>query len=193
MENTWFLEYRNETDRVKRDQMLKLAEEEGEDKRIELRRKLFGARYDEKDGQPIDYYIRGFINLKFLKRRFYFPGEKKIMRRDIADVERDWQFPLCSGYGDIGDEALYDELYNLALLYMELCEKDKTFNSVILGLFSITKERREQKIGQDLYDAAVAVPERLDVVDEMKIMTKAFTDAYRNRYPAEAREIFKTG
>ena len=46
MENTWFLEYRNETDRVKRDQMLKLAEEEGEDKRIELRRKLFEARYD---------------------------------------------------------------------------------------------------------------------------------------------------
>ncbi len=190
MDNTWFLEYRNETDHLRRAEMLKKAEAEGADEAVELRRKIYEARYDEKKGQRVDYFIRGLVNFKSLRRRIYFPGEKKLMRRDVDNVERDWQFPLCAKHGEVGERALYDELYNLTLFYMEICERDKMYNSVFLGLFSISQERREQKIGEDLYETSITIPEKLGVKEELRLFSKAVYDAYLYRYPSEAREIF---
>ena len=143
MDAAWIAEYKKETDRERRHRILEREKEahEGEPE-YEVRRKLWEGRYDKKNGQAIDYGIRGWVNLQGLKRRVYLPGESKRLEKEIEAIKKDWQFDLCGEYGEVGEKALHDELFNLSLFYFDLCEKDKTYNSVVLGLGHITDERR---------------------------------------------------
>ena len=51
MEAAWTFEYRRETDRTRRADILKrAAAEDPADKSVEIRQKLFDARYDNKNG-----------------------------------------------------------------------------------------------------------------------------------------------
>ncbi len=187
MDAAWIAEYRRETDRNRRRAILDREEaDRPSDAAIELRRKLWAGRYEEKKGQEIDIGIRGWVELMGMKRRIYLPGEKNRIRRDLDEIKRDWQFALCEEYGEIGERALYDELFNVALLYMELCDRDRTYNSVFLGLGHISEKRRVEKIRSELREMAMEIPETLKIREELSVFTRAVQDAFAYRYPAEA-------
>ena len=186
MEAAWIYEYRRETNRTKRYDILTGVEKEHpEDDSIEIRKKLWNARYDKKNGYDVDYFIRGFITLQSMKRRIYLPGEKKRLKKEIASIKKDWQFELCGSFGENGKSALYDELYNMTLLYIGLCRKDKTYNSVLWGLGHISESKQTGKIIEEICETAQDIPEKFDAVKELEPFTKAAMDALRFSYPNE--------
>ena len=186
MEAAWTFEYRRETDRARRRDILdRVREEYPEDKGVEVRQKLWDSRYDNKNGYDVDYYIRGFINLQSLKRRIYLPGEKRRLRREIESIRKDWQFAECLSYGETGANALYDELFNMTLLYIELCRRDKTYNSVLWGLGHISEDKQTQKIINEIKEIAEAIPAKVEAKEELEPFSKAAMDALRSAYPNE--------
>ncbi|MBQ9550225.1 MAG: hypothetical protein IJU87_05370 [Lachnospiraceae bacterium] len=189
MDAAWIAEYKKETDRERRHRILEREKEahEGEPE-YEVRRKLWEGRYDKKNGQAIDYGIRGWVNLQGLKRRVYLPGESKRLEKEIEAIKKDWQFDLCGEYGEVGEKALHDELFNLSLFYFDLCEKDKTYNSVVLGLGHITDERRVVKIAREVREITEIIPESLDVTEELAAFINAAREALVYKYPETANE-----
>lgn len=188
MDAAWVAEYKRETDRRRRMEILKRAEEEvpENDPALSLRKAIYEKRYDKRGDQDIDYYIRGWITLEGLQRRVYLPGEKKRVRREIDGILSDWQFPLCREYGEVGEKALYDELFNMTLFYMEICERDKTYNSVLLGLGKIKENRRVEKIAKELFQNIKTIPEKLGIEEEIQPFQKAAADAFRYKYPSDS-------
>ena len=190
MEAAWTFEYRRETDRTRRADILKrAAAEDLADKSVEIRQKLFDARYDNKNGYDIDYFIRGFVNLQSLKRRVYLPGEKKRLRREVEGIKKDWQFDLCASYGETGARALHDELYNLTLLYIELCKRDKTYNSILWGMGHIGENKQTNKIIVEINEVAGNIPSKVDAEDELRPFTEAAMEALRSVYPNETADM----
>ncbi len=190
MEAAWIAEYKRETDRERRLAILQREEgAHGHEEEYEIRKKLHEARYDRIKGQDVDYFIRGYVDLQALKRRVFLPGEKKRIRREIQSVKALWQFPLCEEYGETGRQALYDELYNMILFYMELCERDKMFNAILLGLGHISHEKRVDKIAEEIREMTGTIPERIGVQEELRIFTEAAADAFRAKYPSDADKI----
>ncbi|MBQ7506335.1 MAG: hypothetical protein IJT05_03320 [Lachnospiraceae bacterium] len=188
MDAAWVAEYKRETDRKRRMEILKRAEEETgpDDPALLIRKELYGKRYDRRGDQDIDYYIRGWVNLEGLQRRVYLPGEKKRVRREIDSVLADWQYALCREQGEVGERALYDELFNMTLFYMELCEKDKTYNAILLGLGKIKENRRVEKIAKEIALIIKGIPEKLGIEKELEPFQKAAGDAFRYKYPSDS-------
>ena len=184
MDAAWIAEYKKETDRERRRRILEREKEahEGEPE-YEVRSKLWDGRYGKKNGHAIDYGIRGWVNLQGLKRRVYLPGESKRLRKEIDEIKKDWQFETCEEYGEAGEKALYDELFNLSLFYFELCERDKTYNSVVLGLGHITDERRAVKIAKEVCEITEIIPESLSISEEFAVFIKAAKEALVYKYP----------
>jgi len=186
MDAAWISEYKKETDRSRRWIILEREREEhSDDPEFEIREKLWKARYDKKNGMDIDYGIRGWMNLQSTKRRLYLPGERKRLRKEIDGVKADWQFPLCGEYGETGDRALYDELFNISLFYFDICERDKTYNSIVLGLGHISDERRADKIAREVKEMTVTIPGTLEITGELAPFIKAAQDAFRYKFPNE--------
>lgn len=194
MDAAWIGEYRREIDRARRKAVLDREEpEHGTEKEYEVRKKLWEGRYDRKNGMDIDYGIRGWVNLQYSKRRVYLPGEQKRLRKEIEGIKKDWQFSLCEEYGETGGKALYDELFNVALYYFDICERDKTYNSVVLGLGHISDERRVNKILHEVKDLTEVIPENLRITEELDVFIRAARDAFRYRYPDEAAALEQEG
>ena len=186
MDAAWISEYKKETDKNRRKVILdREREAHGSDPEYEIREKMWHARYDKKNGMDIDYGIRGWVNLQSTKRRVYLPGEKKRLQKEIEGIKKDWQFPLCAEYGETGDKALSDELFNITLFYMDICERDKTYNSVLLGLGHITDERRAVKIAREIKEITETIPELLNIEEEFKPFIEAAGEALRYRFPEE--------
>ena len=192
MEAAWISEYKRETDRERRKAIRGRGEAEqgeGASEELALRKKLWEARYDERNGQKLDHFVRGWIELQALKRRILLPGEKKRIRKEIENIKACWQFPLCAEYGEIGAAALADELFNLTLFYMEICERDKMYNAVLLGLGHISDERRVDKIAGEIADMTVKIPERVDAAEELEPFIRSAREAFCYRYPSEAAAL----
>ncbi|MBR1523727.1 MAG: hypothetical protein IJ641_04650 [Lachnospiraceae bacterium] len=192
MDAAWISEYKKETDRARRKVILdRERESHSGDTEFEIREKIWNARYDKKNGMDIDYGIRGWMNLQSTKRRIYLPGERKRLRKELDGIKADWQFPLCAEYGEAGEKALYDELFNLSLFYFDICERDKTYNSVLLGLGHISDERRVNKIAREVKEMTVTIPETLEITEELAPFIKAAQEAFRYKFPEEAAEYFQ--
>ena len=190
MDAAWIAEYKKETDRARRKAILdREREAHGGTPEFEIREKIWKARYDKKKGMNIDYGIRGWVNLQSAKRRIYLPGEKTRLRREIDGIKNDWQFPLCAEYGEVGEKALYDELFNISLFYFDLCEKDKTYNSVLLGLGHISDERRSVKIAKEVKEITETIPENLGITEEFAPFINAAKEALRYKFPEDAADI----
>ena len=132
MEKEWVRNYYRETDRKRRKQILDSAiAEEGMTPENELRLFLYDSRYgdSEKAGQEVDYFIRGWMTLEYMKSTSKFFLTKRRVSRDIASVRADWQFDKAAEYGDSGSVILYNELCNLTRLYIQICRRDKTYGS----------------------------------------------------------------
>ncbi len=190
MEAAWTFEYKRETDRTRRQNILtRISEEQPDSKELEIRKKLWESRYDKKNGYDVDYFIRGFVNLQSLKRRVYLPGEKYRMKKEIDGIKKDWQFELCASYGETGEKALYDELFNMTLLYIELCKRDKVYNSLLWGLGHISDTKQTQKIIAEICEIAEVIPVKIDAEEDFKPFKNAALDALKSVFPNETAEI----
>ena len=134
-ENLWVEQYRCEIEKEDRKEILdKAIAEEGLTEENALRKQYFEWRYEKNKKTEVDRFIRGWMSLAYLDNEIKSMFGKKRIKKAIEDIREDFHMDLAAGYGEMGQRVLYDEFYNTARLYISLCEEDKTYNSILLGL-----------------------------------------------------------
>lgn len=178
-EKLWVAQYMRETDSLKRKRILDQAiEEEGMLPENELRSALYDARYQVQDGRGIDCFIRGLMLLKFLENASTGLFGSKRTEKEKQKIAEDWQLERAKAYGETGEEVLYQEFFNTAKLYIELCKDDSSYRSVLFGLGRMKDEKMIAKLANEFYKLGYAIPARFDMREELAPFTRALTDAF---------------
>ena len=181
--------YFETTDKDERAEILSRIKENDEDVEfVKICEELFERRYvsREKNGQKIDYAIRGWINMKFLPEvaRGWFTKKKLDARaREILD---DMGYGVCEKYGALGREIWYKELCNVVRLYIHLCHSDKSYGSIIFGIGKMKKEKLVAKIGDDLVTVTYSIPKEIGMLNEFEQLAQAAKAVFVETYPNDA-------
>lgn len=188
----WVNSYMSELNRSKRREILdKAIEEEGLSPENELRKKLWESRYGHQADGEVDYFIRGWMSMFYLgtSAKGLFAARK--IAREKAAIRSDWKMDLAAGYGSTGETVLYEELYNMARLYIDLCRHDRTYSSYLLGLGTLNEDALSGKIAKDIYQTAFVTAEEIGTGDEFAVFRKAAADAFCDVYPNEKHLLQK--
>lgn len=185
-EKAWVEKYYEETDREIRKEILDQGiAQEGMTRENEIRMKFWESRYEtrEKDQVVIDRFIRGWMGMSYLNTSSRsFLGRKK-MDREKQKILEDWSMELAESYGEKGQEALYHEFCNMTRLYLKLCQEDKSYSSLILGIGTMKKESLINKIAQEIFTLAYAVPRYTGTEELFSGFTRAATDVFYETFP----------
>ena len=187
-DDTWDALFRTETDRVRRRAILQKAQSEGllSLEEAKLRSTILDARYDQIKDQKIDYFIRGFTRLSSLRGKETKGRMRRMEEKIMQQVLEDWQYERIQDNGAAGREIWYDELYNMSRLYIELCETDKRYNSVLLGFGKIKEDTRVGKIAAEFSEMLYVIPERFGKTQELSVFVKAAAAAFSDKFPEHA-------
>ncbi|MGN0362462.1 MAG: DUF6553 family protein [Bilifractor sp.] len=179
----WVERYMRELDCQKRKEILDQAlAEEGNAPDNELRARLLESRYGKRNAQNVDYFIRGWMSMYYVNTTARGFFARKRIEKEKASVLSDWKVEMIQEYGEIGKEVLYEELFNMTMLYFHLCETDKNYGSIILGLGHMKDESLISKIAGEVYRLAYETPRVMGAEEEFALFTKAATDAYCEKY-----------
>ena len=176
--------YFRETDRKERRRILEaLAETEGESERIRIRRFLLEKRYDVKNGNDVDYFIRGWVEMGSIRESGLFPGMKKTGVKRAEEVLSLWQAEAVCAMGEAAETELAGELYNMARLYIELCMRDKVYGSVLWGIGHIKEEKLTARIASEFRRLSSGIPGRLGMEREFSLFREAAEQAFSDCFP----------
>ena len=190
------LQYK-EHDPMKRKMFLDQSIASGEDTEGNaIRKELWDIRYsavsETGDGRA-DGYLGLWMSLEYNRdagRRFFgMKSAKKEIGKHLEKLKfREFQ------QGDaLRQELLYKECCHMVKTYMELCEKDKNYNTIICGIVPIGEKGAKNKLQIDIYETAVQLPVNLDMQEELGIITRAAREAYEKHFPGEGGLDAKTG
>ena len=193
-ERDWVTKYYRELEREKRQEILEQAiAQEGMSPDKKEKKKLLEERYEEnkRDKLQVDRFIRGWMTLAYTRNttRGLF-GEKK-RQREREKILKDWNFALAEQYGQEGQEALYQELHNMTELYLTICQDDKAYSSMILGLGKMNKNSLLSKMAREVYTVAYEIPREMGMAEELEIFTRAATDVFYEMFPRN-RNLLET-
>ena len=114
--------------------------------------------------------------------KIFGPGKaQKEILKELDDVS----FREIRAKSPLHEDLLYRECKHLVKFYMDLCGKDKNYNSVLCGLITIKKESAEAKLKRDIYETAIRLPKDLNLEDELALITKAAHEVYGQEYPKD--------
>ena len=82
--------------------------------------------------------------------------------------------------------VLYLEYVNLVSLYIMLCQKDKNYKSLLLGIGTMKEENLMAKIARDVYGIACAVPKMCGLEEEFELLSRAAKDSFLLAFPRES-------
>lgn len=171
------------TERGRRREILdRMIQLEGETEENLLRRSIMDGRYAEKNGQELDYFIRGWMILTSLRSQFW---GKRSMRKDAREALECWQMDRAAD--ETGRRAIGGELYNMTRLYIELCGSDRNYNSYLWGLGRISEERRNSKIEEELVRQTETIPEKLGMREEFALFRESAQRAYNDMFPSREK------
>lgn len=188
--NNWPYEYYHLTNAMERRKLLQVAEEHGlTPEENQIRSMLWELRHP--NGEKL--YAQGEVVVdKFMAAWMYFDyasehtnswfGKKKIIKnvkKSLADMGSE----VIKPYGELGELLLYDELYQLVYHYIQLCESDRNYGSLILGIGKISKESYAIKVAKNLYATCYKIAIDLNMQEDFAILQKAATEAYYDKFP----------
>lgn len=182
--------YYREHDPLKRKMFLEQSIAAGEDKEANaIRKELWEVRYQGRTESgadtPADGYLALWMAMEFNKDaagRFF--GAKGARKEIVKNLEK-MKFKEFQEKSDLHRELLYRECFHMVKTYMELCEKDKTYNSTLCGIVPISEKGAKNKLQTDIYETAVVLPGNINMVEELSIITQAAREAYEAHFPGE--------
>lgn len=187
----WPYEYYNTRDGRERKKLLEMSIERGLDPEGDkIRLFVWKKRYPEVPGKADrnnnglqDTYLKAWMDFSFaadkVKSRFPRNGQLKQIKKDLAVMDPE----LVAEYGELGEKILYDELYHMVNLYMDLCSEDRAYGSVLFGLGKMKKESFVGKIANEVYSIGYVVPQGLNLAEECRLLTKAATETFYDKFP----------
>ena len=141
MDTPTIAQYYREHDPLKRKQLLETSIAQGEEpENNEIRKKIWEIRYNDKAETGGDARADGFLALWMILEFNRNAGNKffgaRGARKDIEKQLKKLQFQEFANGGERERELLYRECCHLVKTYMELCESDKSYTSMLCGIMS---------------------------------------------------------
>lgn len=176
------------TDGEERKKALERAIAEGlESEENEIRKEVLERRYG---GQPgVDQFLAAWMNLMYYANVVRSGFMAKFHRKEMLKTQEMLCFDLVKKYGKKGEEVLFMELYHLIDFYIDICQRDKKYNGLILGLGTIKKEKMIEKIANDVYRVSYCISPVLDRMAEYDLLINAGTQCYYNRFPNQKENL----
>ena len=162
------------------------AEEDPEGNKI--RRELWEIRYSDKSeagDTRADGYLGLWMTMEFNRNsssRFFGTRSAK---KEIGKYLTKLKFQEIQEKGGLYEELLYRECCHMVLVYMDLCQTDKSYNTTLCGLIHIKEDSAKSKLQRDIRETAVDLPGTLGMESELGIITRAAREIYRQYYPNE--------
>mgnify|MGYP007092553811 CR=1 FL=1 len=162
------------------------AGEEPEENRI--RKELWEIRYSDKaetGDTRADGYLGLWMTMEFNRNsasRFFGTRSAK---KEIGKYLKKLKFQELQERGGLYEELLYRECCHMVKTYMELCEKDKTYNTTLCGIVPISEKSAKSKLQKDVYTTAIVFPEEINMQEELEMITRAAREAYEAHFPGE--------
>ena len=182
--------YYREHDPMKRKQFLDQSIAAGEDEEANaIRKELWEIRYGSPSaGDPntrADGYLALWMALEYNKDaggRFF--GAKSARKEIVKNLEK-MKFKEIQEKSELHRELLYRECCHMVKIYMEICEKDKSYGSTLCGIVPMGEKNVKNKIQKDVYETAVVLPGNINMQEELDIITRAAREAYEAHFPGE--------
>lgn len=162
------------------------AEEDPEGNKI--RKELWEIRYSDKSeagDTRADGYLGLWMTMEFNRNsgsRFFGTRSAK---KEIGKYLAKLKFQEIQEKGGLYEELLYRECCHMVLVYMDLCQTDKSYNTTLCGLIHIKEDSAKSKLQRDIRETAVDLPGTLGMESELGIITRAAREIYRQYYPNE--------
>ncbi len=182
--------YYREYDPMKRKMFLDQSIAAGEDEEANaVRKELWELRY----GGPselgpdtrADGYLALWMAMEYSKDTAGKLFGTKRARKEIEKNLDRLKFKELQEKSELHRELLYRECCHMVKTYMELCEKDKTYNTTLFGIVPINEKNAKSKLQGDIYHTAVRLPEEINMQQELGIITRAAREAYEDHFPGE--------
>lgn len=182
--------YYKEHDPLKRKMFLDQSIAAGEDTEANaIRKELWGLRYQGRSQAgpdvPADKYLALWMAMEFNKdaagRFFGSRGARKEIVKNLNQLK----FKEIQEKGGLYQELLYRECVHMVKTYMELCEKDKSYNTTLCGIVPMNEKSAKNKLQKDIYETAVELPGKINMEEELAIITQAAKEAYEAHFPGE--------
>lgn len=181
--------YYREADPMKRKQLLDQSEAAGEEPEAnKIRREIWEARYHEKgeNGSLADGFLKLWMAMEFNRNsgNRWFTGSRGA-RKEIGKELAAVKFHEIRQKSGLHEQLLYRECCHLVDLYMNLCSHDKSYNTIICGIITISKDSAKAKLQKDIYETAIRLPGELNMQEELGLITKAAREIYEIQFPGE--------
>ena len=189
MDTPTIAKYYREKDPMERLKLLEqsiAAEEDPEGNKI--RKELWEIRYSDKSeagDTRADGYLGLWMTMEFNRNsgsRFFGTRSAK---KEIGKYLTKLKFQEIQEKGGLYQELLYRECCHMVLVYMDLCQTDKSYNTTLCGLIHIKEDSAKSKLQRDIRETAVDLPGTLGMESELGIITRAAREIYRQYYPNE--------
>ena len=175
---------------MKRKMFLDQSIAAGEDEEANaVRKELWELRYGGPSELGPDTRADGYLALwmameysKDTASKFF--GVKRARKEIEKNLDR-LKFKELQEKSELHRELLYRECCHMVKTYMELCEKDKTYNTTLFGIVPINEKNAKSKLQGDIYHTAVRLPEEINMQQELEIITRAAREAYEDHFPGE--------
>ena len=143
MDTPKIAQYYREHDPLKRKQLLEDSIAQGEEpENNEIRKKIWEIRYKDKAETGGDARADGFLALWMILEFNRNAGNKffgaRGAKKDIEKQLKKLHFQEFANGGERARELLYRECCHLVKVYMELCESDKSYTSMLCGIMSMS-------------------------------------------------------
>lgn len=188
MDTPTIAQYYRETDPAKRRELLdQIIAEEGNTEENQARKEIWDARYCMKSdlGGQADGYLKFWMTIEFNRssgnRLFGSKGARRDLQKELDQVH----FRELAQKSDLHRELVYRECEQLVKMYMDLCQTDKSYNTILCGLITMKKEDVKAKIQNDIYETTVKVPQTLEMEEELALLTKAARKVFEDYFPGE--------
>ena len=182
--------YYGEHDPMKRKMFLDQSIAAGEDEEANaVRKELWELRYGGPSELGPDTRADGYLGLWMAMEYSKDTAGKmfglKRARREIEKNLTRLKFKELQEKSELHRELLYRECCHMVKTYMELCAKDKTYNTTLCGIVPISEKSAKNKLQHDIYTTAIAFPEEIGMQEELEIVTRAAREAYEAHFPGE--------
>lgn len=149
-----------------------------------LRQKLWEVRYTQKGKLTgYDSFMALWMELGYEQKQmghFFGKGRAKKKMQKLAD-----SFMFAEGTTEALQEVLFKEYVNLVAVYINLCQKDKNYKSIILGVGTMKEESLLYKIAEDVFATGCGAPILSGMTAEYELLMRATKAAFLSAFPQD--------
>lgn len=150
----------------------------------QLRKRLWEKRFT-KNGKLTghDTFMALWMELGYEQKQFgHFFGHGRAKRKMKKIAQ---ELMIAEATTEELEEVLFREYVNLVAVYISLCQKDKNYKSIILGVGTMKDENLIHKIADDVYSTGCGAALLGGLTEEYALLMRASKAAFLEAFPQE--------